>query len=140
MRLRQLTVPLVILMLILAACSGQSGSGSEEPAASTPAGESAAPGESAAEEPERSGSARIGIGGWSIAYVPTAIVIDRMNELGYDIEAIETSGTSAQMQAATQGELDITSVSAAATMTAIDAGLDSTFFLTRNLNEFVLVA
>lgn len=140
MRLRQLTVPLVIMMLILAACSTQTGSGSEEPAASTPAGESAAPAESAAEEPERSGSARIGIGGWSIAYVPTAIVIDRMNELGYDIEAIETSGTSAQMQAATQGELDITSVSAAATMTAIDAGLDSTFFLTRNLNEFVLVA
>lgn len=143
MRLRQLTVPLVILVLILAACSSGSGSGAEESAAASegagsPAAESAAPDES--EEPERSGSARIGIGGWSIAYVPTAIVIDRMNELGYEIEAIETSGTSAQMQAATQGELDITSVSAAATMTAIDAGLDSKFFLTRNLNEFVLVA
>jgi NitT/TauT family transport system substrate-binding protein len=146
MRLRQLTVPLVILMLILAACSSGAGSSdapeSEDAAPESQAagGESAAPAESTAEEPERSGSARVGIGGWSIAYVPTAIVIDRMNELGYEIEAIETSGTSAQMQAATQGELDITSVSAAATMTAIDAGLDSKFFLTRNLNEFVLVA
>ena len=139
MRLRQLAILLVILMFGLAAC-GSGGEASQpadesEPAASEPAGESAAP-----EEPERSGSARVGIGGWSIAYVPTAIVIDRMNEMGYEIEAIETSGTSAQMQAATQGELDITSVSAAATITAIDAGLESKFFLTRNINEFVFVA
>jgi ABC-type nitrate/sulfonate/bicarbonate transport system substrate-binding protein len=142
MRLRQLAILLTILVFSLAACSS-GGDASQtaqesEAAASEPAEGSAAPPEST--EPERSGSARIGIGGWSIAYVPTAIVIDRMNEMGYDIEAIETSGTSAQMQAATQGELDITSVSAAATMTAIDAGLDSKFFLTRNLNEFVLVA
>lgn len=144
MRLRQLTVPLLILMLILAACG--TGGTDESPDASEPAttsspdgGESPDDGE-ATDEPERSGSARVGIGGWSIAYVPTAIVIDRLNEMGYDIEAIETGGTSAQMQAATQGELEITSVSAAATMTAIDAGLDSKFFLTRNLNEFVLVA
>lgn len=142
MRLRQLAILLVILMFSLVACS--SGDEASQPAseseaaASEPAEESAVPAEST--EPERSGSARIGIGGWSIAYVPTAIVIDRMNELGYEIEAIETSGTSAQMQAATQGELDITSVSAAATITAIDAGLDSKFFLTRNLNEFVFVA
>ena len=149
MRLRLLAAPLVILMLILAACSSGTG-GSDAPATSdapetSDAPPASQPDESAAEastdeEPERSGSARVGIGGWSIAYIPTAIVIDRMNELGYEIEAIETSGTSAQMQAATQGELEITSVSAAATMTAIDAGLDSKFFLTRNLNEFVLVA
>lgn len=145
MQLRRLMVPLVLLVLILAACSQNTGSSaseepSEAPASEAPASEGAESEAPASEEPERSGSARIGIGGWSIAYVPTAIVIDRMNEMGYDIEAVETSGTSAQMQAATQGELDITSVSAAATMTAIDAGLDSKFFLTRNLNEFVFVA
>src|SRR5688500_5800179 len=127
MRLRQLAILLIILMLSLVACSS-GGDASQpanesEPPASEPAEESAAPSEST--EPERSGSARVGIGGWSIAYVPTAIVIDRMNALGYEIEAIETSGTSAQMQAATQGERDITSVSAAATITAIVAGLDS---------------
>jgi len=134
MRLRRFTVPLVVLTFLLVACSSEPASPSAEPSAT-------GPGESASSvEPVRSGSARIGIGGWSIAYVPTAIVIDRLNELGYEIEAIETGGTSAQMQAATQGELEITSVSAAATMTAIDAGLDSRFFLTRNLNEFVFVA
>ena len=138
---KRLLTPLVVLTFLVAACSSGAGSPSEQ--ASESAAEPSAQGSteaSASTEPERSGSARVGIGGWSIAYVPTAIVIDRMNEMGYDIEAIETGGTSAQMQAATQGDLEITSVSAAATMTAIDAGLDSRFFLTRNLNEFVFVA
>ena len=122
----------IAVVMALVACSGQVST-------DTAASESSSVSTSQATE-ERSGSARIGIGGWSIAYVPTAITVGRLNELGYEITPVETGGTSAQMQAATQGDLDITSVSAAATMTAIDAGLESVFFMTRNLNEFVFVA
>jgi ABC-type nitrate/sulfonate/bicarbonate transport system substrate-binding protein len=76
----------------------------------------------------------------SVAFVPTAMTIERMNEMGYDIEVTEFPSTSTEIQAATEGAIDIASASAAATMTAIDAGLTNKFFMTRYINEFVLVS
>lgn len=89
---------------------------------------------------EKSGSARLGRGTMSVAFVPTMMAIERMNDMGYEIEVIEFGSTSTEIQAATEGEIDIASASAAATMTAIDAGLTNKFFLARYINEFVLVA
>jgi ABC-type nitrate/sulfonate/bicarbonate transport system substrate-binding protein len=146
MRLRTWAVALASLAVVTActpAAPGASPAGSPgtSPAASPAGSPAASPGGTAgASVPADQKTVRIGIGGWSIAYMPTAIVIDRMKAMGYPIEATEIAGTSAQVQAFTQGQLDITSVSAAATMTAIDAGSGAKFFLTRNLNEFVLVA
>ncbi len=89
---------------------------------------------------EKSGSAKFGRGTLSVAFIPTEMTIERMNDMGYDIEVTEFSSTSTEIQAATEGAIDIASASAAATMTAIDAGLTNKFFLTRYINEFVLVA
>lgn len=89
---------------------------------------------------EKSGSARFGRGTLSVAFVPTEMTIERMNEMGYDIEVTEFSSTSTEIQAATEGQIDIASASAAATMTAIDAGLTNKFFMARYINEFVLVS
>jgi ABC-type nitrate/sulfonate/bicarbonate transport system substrate-binding protein len=117
--------PLVALFVIggflLSACTAPGGS----------------PGESGG---DKSGSARFGRGTLSVAFVPTEMTIERMNDMGYDIEVTEFSSTSTEIQAATEGQIDIASASAAATMTAIDAGLTNKFFLARYINEFVLVA
>ncbi len=89
---------------------------------------------------EPTGSARLGRGGMSVAFVPTMMAIESMQADGWDIEVSEFESTSTEIQAAVEGAVDMTSASAAATMTAIDAGLDSKFFLARYINEFVLVA
>jgi ABC-type nitrate/sulfonate/bicarbonate transport system substrate-binding protein len=107
---------------VLTACTGPGGS----------------PGQSG--DGEKSGSARFGRGTLSVAFVPTEMTIERMNEMGYDIEVTEFASTSTEIQAATEGQIDIASASAAAQMTAIDAGLTNKFFLTRYINEFVLVS
>ena len=126
-----------LLSLLLVACGGGAASTpSSDGEPTTP--ESAATSESA--EPAKSGSARLGRGTLSVAFVPTEMTIERMNAMGYEIEVTEFPSTSTEIQAATEGAIDIASASAAATMTAIDAGLTNKFFLARYINEFVLVA
>jgi ABC-type nitrate/sulfonate/bicarbonate transport system substrate-binding protein len=132
-------VLLLMLSMVLVAC----GNGSTESAG--PAESDSAPAESegapaASEGGEKSGTARLGRGSLSIAFVPTEITIERMNAMGYDIQVTEFPSTSTEIQAATEGAIDIASASAAATMTAIDAGLTNKFFMARYINEFVLVS
>lgn len=79
-----------------------------------------------------------GFSGWSVGYLPTAIVIDRLEEMGYDIEVVELGGNSNQLQAAATGAIDIAANSQI--MDAIEQGLDSRFFLELNTNEFLLVS
>lgn len=79
-----------------------------------------------------------GFSGWAVGYLPTAVAIDRLKELGYDIEVAELGGNSNQLQAAATGAVQITAI--AQVMDAIDQGLDSRFFLEANTNEFLLVS
>lgn len=79
-----------------------------------------------------------GFSGWSVGYLPSAIAIDRLTEMGYDIEVVELGSNSNQLQAAATGAIDI--VANSQIMDAIDQGLDSRFFLELNTNEFLLVS
>lgn len=79
-----------------------------------------------------------GFSGWSVGYLPTAIAIERLEEMGYDIEVVELGGNPNQLQAAATGAIQITALSQI--MDAMDQGLDSRFFLELNTNEFLLVA
>ena len=72
---------------------------------SSSASEANAPAES--ETAEKSGTARLGRGTLSVAFVPTEIVVERMNEMGYDIQVTEFPSTSTEIQAATEGAIDI---------------------------------
>ncbi len=88
--------------------------------------------------PASAADAVFGFSGWSVGYLPTAIAIDRLTELGYDIEVAELGGNSNQLQAAATGAVQITAI--AQVMDAIDQGLDSRFFMEANTNEFLLVS
>lgn len=124
--------------LLAAACTGGT-----TPTTGTPTGEAptgAAPTDGAATDGTKSGTARLGRGGDSVAFVPTMMAIERLNDMGYDFQVTQFESTSTEIQAATEGAIDIASASAAAQMAAIDAGLENQFFLTRYINEFVLVA
>ncbi len=127
----------LMLSLLLVACGGATESA--DPGDST--APAASDGEPAASEGgTKSGTARLGRGTLSVAFIPTELTIERMNAMGYDIQVTEFPSTSTEIQAATEGAIDIASASAAATMTAIDAGLTNKFFLSRYINEFVLVS
>ena len=88
--------------------------------------------------PAAAADAVFGFSGWAVGYLPTAVAIDRLAELGYDIEVAELGGNSNQLQAAATGAVQITAI--AQVMDAIDQGLDSRFFLEANSNEFLLVS
>ncbi|UUP15922.1 ABC transporter substrate-binding protein [Nitratireductor thuwali] len=79
-----------------------------------------------------------GFSGWSVGYLPTAVALDRLKDMGYEIEAVELGGNSNQLQAAATGAIDISAI--AQILDAMDQGLDSKFFLAGNSNEFLLVA
>ncbi|WP_048646742.1 ABC transporter substrate-binding protein [Nitratireductor soli] len=79
-----------------------------------------------------------GFSGWSVGYLPTAIALDRLADMGYDIKAVELGGNSNQLQAAATGAIDISAI--AQILDAMDQGLDSKFFLAGNSNEFLLVS
>ncbi|MFT4028903.1 MAG: hypothetical protein QM675_03420 [Protaetiibacter sp.] len=83
-------------------------------------------------------SATLGFSGWSVAYLPTAIAIDRLAEQGFDIEPVALGGNPNQLQAFAQGEVDIAAI--AQVMDLVDQGLEADFFLAGNSNEFVMVA
>lgn len=129
---------LLAVSLMAAACTGATTPTTGTPTGGTPSDGAATDG--AATDGAKSGTARLGRGGDSIAFVPTEMAIERLNEMGYDIQVTEFESTSTEIQAATEGAIDIASASAAAQMAAIDAGLANQFFLTRYINEFVLVA
>jgi ABC-type nitrate/sulfonate/bicarbonate transport system substrate-binding protein len=81
--------------------------------------------------------ATFGFSGWAVGYLPTAIAIDRLNELGHEIEVVELGGNPNQLQAAATGAIDITVL--AQVMDAIDQGFDSRMFMAANTNEFLMV-
>ncbi|KXK59836.1 hypothetical protein AWW66_22175 [Micromonospora rosaria] len=83
-------------------------------------------------------SAKFGFSGWSVGYLPTAIAIDRLKEQGFTVEAVELGGNANQLQAAAQGQVDISAI--AQVMDAIDEGVPLRFFLGGNSNEFVMAA
>nr|WP_232827677.1 ABC transporter substrate-binding protein [Jiangella endophytica] len=83
-------------------------------------------------------SATLGFSGWSIAYLPTAIAIDRLAEQGFEVEAVALGGNPNQLQAFAQGEVDIAAI--AQVMDLMDQGLPAKFFLAGNTNEFVMVS
>lgn len=76
----------------------------------------------------------------AVSAIPMHMAVERMNDMGYEIEIVVVGSPSVQMQAASQGEIDITTPNAAATLTAMDAGLPFKFFLGRYVNEFAMVA
>ena len=119
--------------ILLAACTAAPAE--TEPAATDDGQETSAP-----TDAPRTGSARIGRGSLSIAYVPSEMAFERLMEMGYELEITEFSSTSTQVQAAAEDAFDISTITAAANVPALDAGLDFEFFMSRNLNEFVLVA
>ncbi len=88
--------------------------------------------------PVSAADAVFGFSGWAVGYLPTAIAIERLEEMGYDIEVVELGGNSNQLQAAATGAVHITAL--AQVMDAIDQGLDSRFFMEANTNEFLLVS
>lgn len=128
-----------VLVLTLAACTGETSTSSapdesQAPPDSSPIGEPS-------EEPVKSGSARLGSGGdVSMAQLPTLIAIERLNEMGYEIEWVEFEAPDNELAALAQGDLQMSAAGAAQQLAAMDAGLDTKFFLTRYLNEFTFVA
>ncbi|WP_240230767.1 ABC transporter substrate-binding protein [Devosia lacusdianchii] len=88
--------------------------------------------------PTMAADAVFGFSGWAVGYLPTAVAIDRLTEMGYEIEVAELGGNSNQLQAAATGAVQITAI--AQVMDAIDQGLDSRFFMEANTNEFLLVS
>lgn len=88
--------------------------------------------------PGMAADAVFGFSSWAVGYLPTAVAIDRLTEMGYDIEVAELGGNSNQLQAAATGAVQITAI--AQVMDAIDQGLDSRFFMEANTNEFLLVS
>lgn len=79
-----------------------------------------------------------GFSGWSVGYLPTAIALDRLNDLSYSVKAVELGSNGNQLQAAATGSIDISAI--AQILDAMDQGLNSKFFLAGNSNEFLLVS
>lgn len=131
---------LLAVGLAAVACTGGTAAPTATGVAPTGAAPTGAAPTGATSDGPKSGTARLGRGGDSIAFVPTEMAIERLNEMGYDIQVTQFESTSTEIQAATEGAIDIASASAAAQMAAIDAGMPNQFFLTRYINEFVLVA
>src|SRR5688572_19618925 len=143
---------IVVLLLVLLAACGNGQSSSDEPSTTVATGDTAAsdevpdttePQEAAdTTEPqeleEKSGSMRVAFSNWSLAYTPMAIAFDRLTEMGYEIEPIEVGTNANQLQAATQGEVDVTTI--AQVIDAVDQGLDWKFFQGTVVNEYIMVS
>jgi len=82
-------------------------------------------------------TATFGFSGWSVAYLPTAIALDRLNAMGYAIRAVELGSNGNQLQAFARSAIDIAAI--AQVLDVMDQGLDARFFLAGNVNEFLLV-
>lgn len=134
-RLRSL-LPLLATVALVVGCSTPGASPGATDAAGPGATDGGASPAATAAEP-KSGSARFGFSNWSMAYTPTAIAIDRLNGMGYEIEAIELGSNANQLQAATAGEIDITGLFQM--IDAIESGFETTFFMGAISNEFIMV-
>jgi ABC-type nitrate/sulfonate/bicarbonate transport system substrate-binding protein len=86
----------------------------------------------------KTGSATFGFSSWSVGYLPTAIAVERLEAMGYSIDVVELGGNSNQIQAAVQGDVDISAI--AQIMNAMDEGAARRFFMGANTNEFIMVA
>lgn len=115
---------LVLFLLLAVACAGGAEDG---PPTESP-------------DEERSGSATIGTQSPSIIRIPTIMAVERMNELGYEIEFVEFDSTSTQVQAAVSGAIDIPTAAAAGQMAAMDGGYEGRLFLVMYINEFTLLS
>lgn len=87
----------------------------------------------------KSGSAKLGITSPSMGYLPLLMAIDRMNEMGYEIEVVQVIDTATLLQTVNDGLVDIVASTAGSGLPAMDAGLDIKFFVERVGFEFNLV-
>jgi ABC-type nitrate/sulfonate/bicarbonate transport system substrate-binding protein len=98
----------------------------------------------AADTPAPAGSSKdsvtISINRASLKTLPTQMVVDRLNTMGYQVKLVVIANTSAEIRAGATNSVDITSASMTAQLPAMDAGLDRKVFLSRYKNPFVLIA
>ena len=138
MRSKTLCAALAVLSLVVVACTATPG-GTEAPDAT-----GAQPTASAAPDPSasapKSGSAQIGIGLPDAGFLPLAIAVDRLNEMGYEIELVQFESPETQTQALASGQINIGSAGPATIFSAAEQGLDLRIFLGYQNNSFALAA
>jgi NitT/TauT family transport system substrate-binding protein len=125
-----------VLAAMLGACSG--GASSSPPAASGGASPDASGGSG---DPASLGAVRVGVeapGGE--AYIPTQLVVQRLQEQGYDIEIIQFEDPDVMPQALDSGEIQINTNSAGQILSAVDAGLEVKAIMGLTDPEFFMVA
>ena len=76
----------------------------------------------------------------SIVNVPNFIAIDRLKEMGYEIETVEFQSPETMSLALQNGEVDISNTSAGTVFSAIDAGFEGKIFLGQSNTDFQMVA
>jgi ABC-type nitrate/sulfonate/bicarbonate transport system substrate-binding protein len=76
----------------------------------------------------------------SLKTLPTHMVVDRLNAMGYQVKLVVIANTSAEIRAGATNAVDVTSASMTAQLPAMDAGLGRKVFLSRYKNPFVLIA
>jgi ABC-type nitrate/sulfonate/bicarbonate transport system substrate-binding protein len=134
-----LTGALLVVMVAVAACGGTASTGSPSPTAAatgTPAAPTAVPSESVM----KSGSAKIGTGLPDAGFLPLAVAVDRLNEMGYEFELVQFDSPETQTQALASGDIDIGSAGPATIFAAAEQGLDLKIFLGYQNNSFALAA
>lgn len=90
---------------------------------------------------EDSGSLVLGIEApWDLAYVPTSLAVERMEEEGYDIEIVQFEDPSVMVTALDTGEITVGATSASQVLAGVDAGLDIRAVLGLTNPSFVMVA
>ena len=96
----------------------------------------------AADTPAQGGKASVtmSINRPSLKTVPTQMVVDRLNAMGYQVKLVVIANTSAEIRAGATNSVDVISASMTAQLPAIDAGMDRKIFLSRYTNPFVLIA
>jgi ABC-type nitrate/sulfonate/bicarbonate transport system substrate-binding protein len=95
---------------------------------------------SAPEDPEAR-TARVGVEiPYSTVTLPNVLTVERMNEMGYELEIIEFTTPESLVQAMVAGQLDIAETNAAAFFSAVDAGLEAKAFVGGAGNIYVMAA
>jgi NitT/TauT family transport system substrate-binding protein len=140
MRTRNLAVPILSAVLVLAGCSSGS---SPSPSTAPSAPGSQAPGSQAPASlnPAELGPIRVGVeapGGE--AYIPTQLTVKRLQEQGYDIEIVQFEDPDVMPQALDAGEIHINTNSAGQILSAVDAGLAVKAIQGLTHPDFVMVA
>jgi ABC-type nitrate/sulfonate/bicarbonate transport system substrate-binding protein len=76
----------------------------------------------------------------SIVNVPNYLAIDRLEEMGYEIETVTFQSPETMSLALQNGEVDISNTSAGTVFSAIDAGFDGKIFMGQSNTDFQMVA